>query len=62
MILRANRNNAKDVFFISVLARKQLEPTDLMRRMASSTVAYETLVWSGEIPSFNEEPLGNERW
>lgn len=52
----------RKAFLMSVLARKHPGPTVLMNLMASSKVAYETLVCSRGIPSFKEAPLGNERW
>ena len=47
---------------MSVFARKQPFPNDLIRRMVSSMVVYLTVANSLGIPSLTDDPAGWERW
>ena len=42
--------------------KKQPWPAFIISLIASSMVAYRTLVWSGDMPSLTDEPLGKDKW
>ena len=51
----------RNALLMSVLARKQPRPHDLINAIASSTRQYETVLCSEEMPSFTDAPLGNDK-
>lgn len=52
----------RKAFLMSVLAKKQPWPAFIISLIASSMVAYRTLVCSGDMPSLTDEPLGKDKW
>ena len=52
----------RKAFLMSVLAKKQPWPAVIISLIASSMVAYRTLVCSGDMPSLTDEPLGKDKW